>query len=60
MMADDLRPSFGVHAAGHLGPPEVQAGKIPQDRAAHHDVMEMRDHEVSVGEVDVHAHGGQE
>ena len=29
-------------------------------RAAHHDVVEVRDHEVGVGDVDVHAERGQE
>ena len=42
-----------VHRAGHLRPPVVQSAEEGDYRAAHHHVVEMRDDEVSVGQVDV-------
>ena len=49
-------PALGIHLAGHLRPPEVQAAQERHDRAAHHDVVEVRDDEVGVVQVDVDAH----
>jgi hypothetical protein len=42
-----------VEAAGDLRPPEVQAAEVAHDRAADHDVVEVRDDEVRVVDVDV-------
>ncbi len=46
---------FGIHAAGNLRPPEMHAAQIAHDRAAHHDVVEVGDHEIGVGDVHVDA-----
>src|SRR5207248_11577621 len=48
-----LGPRFGVHAPGHLGPIVMHAAEISHDGSTHHNVMEMRDHEVSVSNMDV-------
>ena len=53
--AAKLRPAFGIHTAGNLRPPEMQPAQIPHDRAAHHDVVEVGDHEVGIGDVHVDA-----
>ena len=50
-----LREALGVHPAGHLRPPVVQAAEVAHDRAADHDVVEVRDDEVGVVQVDVEA-----
>ena len=49
-----------VHAPGDLGPPEVQAGQVADDRSADHDVVEVGDDEVGVVDVDVDAERRQE
>ena len=49
-------PAFGIHAAGHLRPPEVNAAQIRHHRAADHDVVEVGDDEVGV----VHVHVDRE
>ena len=59
-MAGDAREELGVHPARHLRPPEVQAAQVAHDRAADHDVVEVRDHEVGVVQVDVEAERRQE
>ena len=59
-MADDAREELGIHPAGHLRPPVVQAAQVAHDRAADHDVVEVRDHEVGVVHVDVDAERRQE
>ena len=46
--------------AGDLRPPVVQPGEVAHDRAAHHDVVEVRDDEVGVVDVDVDAERRQE
>ena len=56
----ELRPAFGIHAAGHLGPPVVEPAEVGHDGAADHDVVEVGDDEVGVGDVDVDAERGQE
>ena len=56
----DLGPGVGVHPAGDLRPPVVQAGEVAHDRAADHDVVEVRDDEVGVVQVDVEAERRQE
>ena len=38
----------------------MQPAEVPHDRAAHHDVVEVRDDEVGVVHVDVEAHRGEE
>ena len=42
------RPPLGIHPAGDLRPPVVQAGHVGHDRAADHDVVEVGDDEVGV------------
>ena len=59
-MAAKRRPGLRVHAAGDLRPPVVQAAEEGRDRAAHHDVVEVGDDEVRVGDVDVDGDRGQE
>ena len=54
------RPAFGIQPAGNFRPPEMHAAEIAHDRASHHDVVEVGDHEISVGDVDVDAERGQE
>ncbi len=56
----DLGRSFGVHASGDLGPPEVQAAEVGHDDGADHDEVEVGDDEVGLGEVDVHAERAEE
>ena len=56
----ELAERVVVHAAGHLRPPVVQAGEVAHDRAADHDVVEVRDDEVGVVQVDVEAERRQE
>ena len=56
-----MRPELlVVHAAEHLRPPVVQAAEERDDRAAHHHVVEVRDDEVGVVQVDVDAHHAEE
>ncbi len=50
---------FGIHLAGHFRPPEVQAAEIGEEHAADHDEVEVGDDEVGLGQVDVHAQGGE-
>ena len=45
----------GVHAAGHLGPPEVDAGEEGHQHAADHDEVEVGDDEVGLREVNIHS-----
>src|SRR6266550_2139018 len=42
-------PRLRVHAPRNLRPPEVQPAEISHDRATHHDVVEVRNHEISIG-----------
>src|SRR5215472_8427305 len=56
----ELRPSLRIQLAGHLRPPEVQPRQVGQNHAAHHHVMEMRHHKVSIGHVHVDTEGRQE
>ena len=53
------RPVFRVQAAGDFRPPVVQAAEIGGHHATHHDVVEMSDHEISVGYVDVVGEAGE-
>src|SRR5947199_9814897 len=46
-------PTFRIHPATDLGPPIMQAAKIGQQRPADHDVVKMRDDEISVAEMNV-------
>src|ERR1039458_7217758 len=54
----ELGPTLRIHAAGDLGPPVMQAAEVGHDGAAHHDVVEMRHHKVSVGNMHVEPQGG--
>jgi hypothetical protein len=51
---------LAVHPAEHLGPPVVQPAEERDDRAAHHHVVEVGDHEVGVVQVDVGGQGAEE
>ena len=42
---------FGVKAPTDFWPPKMQPSEVGHDHPANHDVMEMRDDEVGVGEV---------
>ena len=55
-----LREPFVVQAPADLRPPVVQPAEISHDRAADHDVVEVRDDEVRVGHVHVDADRRQE
>ena len=55
-----LGPAFGIHAARHLRPPEVQSRHVGHHHAADHHVVEVGDHEVGVGDVHVETERGQE
>ena len=56
----ELGPRLGIQLAGDLRPPVVHAAEVAHDRAADHDVVEVRDDEVGVVHVDVETHRGQE
>ena len=56
----DLSPVFGIQPAGNLGPPVMQATHESHNCAAHHDVVEVGDHKVGIGEMNVHPHTRQE
>ena len=56
----ELRQQLVVHPAADLRPPVVQAAEVAHDRAADHDVVEVRDDEVGVGDVHVDAERRQE
>ena len=51
--APDDAPLVAVHAPEHLGPPVVDAADEGDEGGAHHDVVEVGDHEVGVVEVHV-------
>src|ERR1035437_3660066 len=56
----ELGPSLGIHASGHLGPPEVHAAEVTHQGAAHHNVVEVGHHEVGIGDVNVDSERGHE
>src|SRR5699024_827568 len=45
---------------GHLGPPEVEAREHRKHHGAEHHVVEVRHHEVGVGDVEVDRRGGEQ
>src|ERR1700733_11585267 len=47
------RPTFGIEAARNFRPPEMHAAQVAHDGTTHHDVVEVGDHEISIGDVDV-------
>ena len=49
----EARPHLGIHPSGDLRPPEMQGGEEGGHHAAHHDVVEMRDDEISLRHMDV-------
>src|SRR5258708_1290448 len=53
------RERFRVEPPGNLGPPEVQAADVGHDCAADHDVVEVRDDEIGVVNVNVQAEAGE-
>src|SRR3954462_6161260 len=55
-----LRKTLGIHLAGHFGPPVVDTAKVCHYGSAHHDVVKMRDHKVSVRNVNIYTECGQE
>src|SRR5262249_36030677 len=56
----DSTQSFRIYSARDLRPPVVQSAKETDHRAAHHDVVEVRDDEVGVLQVNVQSQRGQE
>ncbi len=54
------RERLRIEPAGNLRPPEVQGADVSHYRAAHHDVVEVGDHEIGVMDVNVQAEGGEE
>src|SRR5579863_6330506 len=55
-----LGQPLGIQPAGDLGPPEVQSTDVPHHRTADHDVVKVRDDEVSVVQVNVETKARQE
>src|SRR5262249_7463681 len=51
---------FRIETPSHLRPPEVQPADVTHDRAADHDVVEVRDDEVGVMEMNVEAEASKE
>ena len=60
MIGRNLRPAFRIHPAEDLRPPVMDAAEEAHDRAAHHHVVEVRDHEIGIGQVHVHSERGEE
>ena len=56
----DPAPGLGVHPAGHLRPPVVQAADQRHHGTAHHHVVEVGDDEVGVVQVHVGGQGAEE
>ena len=56
----ELAEALVEHPAGHLRPPEVEAGEHREHHGAEDDVVEVRDHEVGVGDVEVERRAGQD
>ena len=55
------RADFLVHeAAGHLGEPVIDAGEEAENRAANQHVVEVRDDEIGIVQVDVHRNRGDD
>src|SRR5262249_59244994 len=50
---------FGIHAARHLGPPEMQSTEIGEHHAPHHHVVKVRDYKVSMVHVHIDAQRGK-
>ena len=56
--ADEQQPEVQLaeplveHPARQLRPPEVEPGEHREDHGAEHHVVEVRDHEVGVGDLD--------
>jgi hypothetical protein len=46
-------PAFRIQLAGNFRPPEMHAAQISHQRAADHDVVKVRDHKISVVDVNV-------
>src|SRR5438874_4796682 len=53
-------PGFRIQPSCYLRPPEMHPPKEPQDRAAHHYVMEVRDNEIGIVHVNVEPERPQE
>src|SRR6202043_2198522 len=51
----DARKKFRIDLACNFRPPEMQTADVTHYRAAHHDVVEVSDHEIGVVEVNVQA-----
>ena len=55
----DLAELLVEHPAGQLRPPEVVAGEHREDDGAEDGVVEVRDDEVAVGQVEVEGRAGR-
>ena len=49
----NLAKSFIEHLAGELGPPEIEPGKHCKDDCSKDNVVEVGNHEVAIGQVEV-------
>src|ERR1051326_4779491 len=49
------RPELGIHAARHLAPPEMHAAKEAHERATDHDIMEVGNDKVGIGQMHIEA-----
>ncbi len=56
----DLAEPLVEHPAGQLRPPEVVAGEHREDHGAEDRVVEVRDDEVAVGQVEVESRAGED
>ena len=56
----DLADPLIQHVPGELRPPEVVAGEHREHHGAEHHVVEVRNHEVGVGDVEVQRRAGQD
>src|SRR5215210_6213265 len=56
----ELGPPLRVKLPGDLRPPVVHPSEVAHDRATDHDVVEVRNDEVGIVNMDVEAHRGEE
>src|SRR5665213_1566531 len=54
------RPIFGILPARHFSPPQMHSTQKTHQRSTDHDIMEMRDDEISIVDMHVQPNGGDE
>jgi hypothetical protein len=52
-------PVFGIEPAGDLRPPIMERAEIGGHHAPDHDVVEVRDDEIRIGDIDVEGEAGE-